>query len=50
MWVPIKLAGGKCRFVSGIEADKYEKVDDDWEIAETIASRFFVAEYEDGWE
>ena len=50
MWVPLKMADGKCIIMSGTEADKYEKVNSEWLIGETRVRRFFTAVDEKAWQ
>ena len=49
MWTPATLADGQCVWGSGIEKDKYEKVNGEWLIAETHLTIFFRAPYGKGW-
>jgi hypothetical protein len=50
MWVPQKLDNGQCLLMTGIEVEKYRRVDGEWLIAEVRAARFFAADYAHKWE
>ena len=49
MWLPATTADGRALWVSGVEDDKYEKVNGKWLMSEVKVTIIFQTPYEEGW-
>ena len=49
MWLPATLGDGRAVWSTGIEDEKYEKVNGEWLISELKLTPIFRTPYEEGW-
>lgn len=49
LWQACTFKGGNAVWISGLEHDKYRKVDGEWLMSEMRLQLFFMTPYEQGW-
>lgn len=49
MWLPATTKDGKALWISGLEEDKYEKVNGEWLMSEVKVVVIFQTPFEEGW-
>lgn len=49
LWQACTFKGGSAVWISGLEYDKYRKVDGEWLMSEMRLKLFFMTPYEQGW-